>query len=75
MLTRGGIKPQIKKVQAILVINPPNNIKELRHFIGMVQYYRVIWAKHSEMLAPLSDLVGECGETRTNSKNKVKKKP
>jgi hypothetical protein len=28
MLTRGGIKPQIKKVQAILAINPPNNIKE-----------------------------------------------
>ena len=75
MLTRGGIKPQIKKVQAILVINPPNNIKELRHFIGMVQYYRDIWAKHSEMLAPLSDLVGECGETRTTCINKVKMKP
>jgi hypothetical protein len=40
MLTRGGIKPQIKKVQAILAIKPPNNVKELRHFLGMVQYYR-----------------------------------
>jgi hypothetical protein len=38
MLTRGGIKSQIKKVQAILSINPPNNVKELRHFLGMVQY-------------------------------------
>jgi hypothetical protein len=27
------------------------------------------------MLAPLSDLVGECGETKTTHKNKVKKKP
>jgi hypothetical protein len=27
------------------------------------------------MLAPLSDLVGECGETKTTRKNKVKKKP
>ena len=75
MLTRGGIKPQIKKVQAILAINPPNNVKELRHFLGMVQYYRDMWAKRSEMLAPLSDLVGECGETKTTCKNKVKKKP
>jgi hypothetical protein len=75
MLTRGGIKPQIKKVRAILVIKPPNNVKELRHFLGMVQYYRDMWAKHSEMLAPLSDLVGECGETKTTRKNKVKKKP
>ena len=30
MLSRGGIKPQIKKVQAILVLKPPNNIEELR---------------------------------------------
>jgi hypothetical protein len=34
-----------------------------------------MWAKHSEMLAPLSNLVGECGETKTTRKNKVKKKP
>jgi hypothetical protein len=36
---RGGIKPQQKKVQAILMLNPPNNVKELRLFLGMVQYY------------------------------------
>ncbi len=29
ILTRKGIKPQPKKVQAILVLNPPNNVKEL----------------------------------------------
>ncbi len=29
ILTRGGIKPQPKKVQAILALNPPINIKEL----------------------------------------------
>jgi hypothetical protein len=75
ILTRGGIKPQQKKVQAILAINPPNNVKELRKFLGMVQYYRDMWAKRSEMLAPLSDLVGECGETKTTRKNKVKKRP
>ncbi len=75
MLTRGGIKPQMKKVQAMLAIQPPTNVKELRHFLGMVHYYRDMWAKRSEMLAPLSDLVGECGETKTTRKNKVKKKP
>jgi hypothetical protein len=34
-----------------------------------------MWAKHSEMLAPLTDLVGECGETKTTKQNKSKKKP
>jgi hypothetical protein len=38
ILTREGIKPQPKKVQALLVLSPPNNIKELRHFLGMLQY-------------------------------------
>jgi hypothetical protein len=40
ILTIEGIKPQSKKVQAILALNPPNNVKELRHFLRMVQYYR-----------------------------------
>jgi hypothetical protein len=29
ILTREGIKPQPKKVQGILVLNLPNNVKEL----------------------------------------------
>ncbi len=74
-MTRDGIKPQTKKVQAILRLSPPNNVKELRRFLGMVQYYRDMWVRHSEMLAPLTDLVGECQETKTTKKNKTKKKP
>jgi hypothetical protein len=73
LLTREGIKPQPKKVQAILALSLPNNIKELRHFLGMVQYYWDMWARHSEMLAPLTDLVGECRETNTTRLNKTKK--
>jgi hypothetical protein len=41
----------------------------------MVQYYRDMWARQSELLAPLTDLVGECGETKTTRMNKTKKKP
>ena len=41
----------------------------------MVQYYRDIWARRSEILAPLSDLVGECGHTKVTKANKTKKKP
>ncbi len=58
ILTREGIKLQPKKVQAILTLNLLNNVKELRHFLGMVQYYRDMWARCSEMLVPLTDLVG-----------------
>ncbi len=75
ILTRGGIKPQPKKVQAILALNLPKSIKELRCFLGMVQYYRDMWAKQSEMPAPLTDLVGEWGETKATKKTGTKKKP
>jgi hypothetical protein len=77
ILTREGIKPQPKMLQAILEINSLNNVKKLRHFLGLVQYYQDMWAKRSEeMLAPLTDLVGECGKTKTTTKlNKNKKKP
>ncbi len=40
----------------------------------MVQKYRDSWAKRSEMLALLTDIVGECGKKKTTKKNKTKKK-
>ena len=61
VLTREGIKPQTKKVGAILALLPPTNVKGLRRFLGIVQYYRDIWEKRSDVLAPLTGLVGECG--------------
>jgi len=64
VLSKDGIKPQNNKVQAILAIQPPKGVKQLRHFLGMVQYYRDLWARRSEMLAALTSLVGECGQTK-----------
>ncbi len=73
ILTRNGIKPQPKKVQAILALNLPNNIKGLTHFLRMVQYYRDMWVKRSEILASLTDLVGDCGKTEITKKDEKRK--
>ncbi len=75
ILTRDGIKPQSNKVQAILAIKPPTGVKQLRHFLGMVQYYRDLWARWSNILAPLTSLVGECGQTKTTKAKGTKKVP
>ena len=74
MLTRDGIKPMPNKVDAILNLARPTNVKQLRRVLGIVQYYRDIWEKRSHVLAPLTDLVGECGHTKVTKKNKKKKK-
>eukprot|EP00804_Cyclotella_cryptica_P006700 CCRYP_008641-RA/>CCRYP_008641-RA protein AED:0.32 eAED:0.30 QI:0/-1/0/1/-1/1/1/0/549 len=75
ILSQEGIKPQPKKVQSIHALTPPKKVKDLRRFLGMVQYYRDLWARRSEMLAPLTSLVGECGHTKQSKLLKVKKKP
>ena len=75
VLTRDGIKPQQKKVAAILALKPPTSVKNLRRFLGLIQYYRDLWEKRSEILAPLTDLVGECGETKTTKEKGTIKHP
>ena len=75
LLTRKVIKPQPGKVSAILNLKEPTSVKTLRSFLGMVQYYRDIWQKRSHMIAPLTDLIAECGVTKTTkAKGTVKKK-
>ncbi len=41
----------------------------------MVQHYHDLWARRSNMLAPLTSLVGECGHTKTTKANGTKKVP
>ncbi len=57
------------------MIQPPTNVKELRRFLGIVQYYRNLWARRSKMLAPLTSLVGECGQTKVTRAKGTKKAP
>jgi hypothetical protein len=75
VLTRDGIKPQSNKLQAILVIKPPTGVKQLQYFLGMVQYYRDLWARRSNMLTPLTSFVGECGQTKTTKTKGIKRYP
>ncbi len=63
------------KQSAGFTIIPPKQVKDLPRFLGMVQYYRDLWARCSEMLAPLTSLVGECGHTKVTKAKGTKKRP
>jgi hypothetical protein len=55
-LTRKGLSPQPKKVEAIQKLMPPKTKRQLRRFLGMVNYYRNMWKQRSRILAPLTAL-------------------
>lgn len=56
IITREGIKPDPKKIAAILNLERPQDKKQVRQFLGMVQYYRDLWPKRSEILVPITEL-------------------
>ena len=56
-ITREGVKPLPKKVQSILSLTPPKTKKQLRRFIGMVNFCRDMWKHRSDTLAPLLQIV------------------
>ena len=55
-LTRDGIAPIPKKIEAMKAIKPPTNLTQLRSFIGLINFYRDMWKKRSHILAPLAAL-------------------
>ena len=56
LITRNGIKPQPKKVEAIHNMATLKYRKQLRSFLGLVNYYRDIVIRRSDTAAPLTRL-------------------
>jgi len=80
LINREGVRPTMKKIEAIKNIATPATQKQLRSFIGMVNYYRDMWPKRSHLLAPLAALTSskvkwswtdECQEAFEQMKNMI----
>ncbi len=56
-LSADGISPHQAKVSAILVMQPPRNLAELRSHLGFINYYRCYVPGMSTMAAPLNALL------------------
>jgi hypothetical protein len=58
-IIRSGIQPIPKKVEAIKNMVRTTTRKDLRHFISMVNYYRDMWVRRSELLAQLTSMTSK----------------
>ena len=58
-VTHEGVMPIPKKVEAIHALTVPKTCKQLRQFIGMINFYRDMRQKRSELLAPLTALTSK----------------
>ena len=56
ILTLEGVRPQPKKVMAIINMQAPKTKRQLRWFIGLVNYYHFMWKKRSHIMQPLTEL-------------------
>ena len=66
-ITRQGIQPVQKKVKAIEDIATPTDKRQLRRFIGMVNYYRDMWIRRSDLPTHIERCQVEVGRRGTKS--------
>lgn len=53
-----GIKPPKDRIETILQFEKPKTLKELRRFLGMINFYRRFIPRAAELQAPLTQLLG-----------------
>ena len=57
IVSADGVKPDPRKVSAVLDSQAPSNIKELRHFLGLTNYYRKFISNYANIADPLYKLL------------------
>lgn len=72
VITPEGIRTDPKKVEAIQKLLPPENLKELKSFLGLTSYYRKFIRDYAKIAKPLTNLTrGENAQIKANQSRRV----
>ncbi|XP_077253257.1 putative mitochondrial protein AtMg00860 [Tasmannia lanceolata] len=56
MVSKDGVSVDPKKIETVMLWNRPNNVLEIRNFLGLAGYYRHFVEDFSRIAAPLTRL-------------------
>ena len=59
IINKQGLRPQPSKIKAIINMKIPKTVKELRGFVGLVNFYRELWRKRAHCMTPLTQLMSK----------------
>lgn len=57
ILSKDGIKPNVEKIKAILKAPVPQNVTQIKSFVGMVMFYSKFLQNLNVLLSPLYNLL------------------
>ena len=57
VISKDGVKPNSKKIEAVKEFKQPRNSKEIKQFLGLAGYYRKFIQNFAKIAKPLSKLV------------------
>ena len=57
ILTSTGIKPDPEKIETIQNFSRPRNLKELRGFLGLINFHTKFSKNHAAKIVPLLELL------------------
>ena len=57
VLSKDGLKPDPEKIRAVQEMQPPQNTKELKSFLGFIQYLAKFMPNMASESAPLRELL------------------
>lgn len=66
IISKGQVKPDPQKIQAIRDCQPPNTLRELRSFLGLANFCSAYVKHYATIAAPLTDLLK--GEVKASQK-------